>query len=326
MSSRISVIVPVYNAEKYVGICLDSILAQSYIDFEVLCFNDGSSDGSLKVLKEYEKKDKRIRVFDQKNMGVAKTRNKGIKMAKGEYIIFVDNDDTVARDYLAKMLEAIERGNADLAIGGFSRVNAKDRDKVLYSEKLKDTYYARYVILTPWARMFRKEFLVKNRIEYLSYGIGEDVYFSMVLYDYEPRIVVTPYIGYFQSYNLVSVSNTKQKGLKKELDCRVLLDKIKQDCTRQGKDYLNFFFHKYIIWYLLFSGRYATSREFMEEYRRLFAWEKENIKGKILSPLNRKFNGELMKTRLIIMMFNIIRRMGLVGLFAKVYCRGKVPE
>lgn len=319
----ISVIIPVYNAEKYVGKCLDSVLAQNYKNFEILCFNDGSPDSSLRILREYEKKDGRIKVIDQENMGVAKTRNKGIKMARGKYLVFVDNDDTVAKDYLEKMLELIEADEADLVIGGFSRVDERDRSRVLYSEKLKNTYYARYVILTPWARMIKRDFLIKNKVEYFSYGIGEDVYFNMVLYDCDPRVVITKYIGYFQSYNPVSVSNTKQKGLNKKLDCRVLLDKVKHDCTRQDNDYLNFFFHKYIIWYLLFSGRHATTKEYMAEYKRLFAWEEKNVKERIMSSFDRRVSGELAKTRVIIWIFDSLRKMGLMALFAKVYCRGR---
>ena len=112
---KISIIVPVYNAEKYIGTCIDSILKQTYQNFELLLINDGSSDNSLEVLNQYSKKDKRIRVIDQKNIGVAKTRNKGIQLARGEYIAFIDNDDYIDEDYLEQFMNVCN--NQDIVIG-----------------------------------------------------------------------------------------------------------------------------------------------------------------------------------------------------------------
>ena len=97
---KISVIVPVYNQEKYIGRCIDSVLNQTMTDFELILINDGSKDKSLDILRNYEKKDKRIKIIDQKNMGVAKTRNKGIEIASGEFIVLVDNDDYLDNTYL----------------------------------------------------------------------------------------------------------------------------------------------------------------------------------------------------------------------------------
>lgn len=89
----ISVIVPVYNAEKYLKTCLDSLISQTYTNFEVLCVDDGSTDHSLNILRFYEKKDNRIKVFTQKNAGPAAARNKALQYATGDYISFVDADD-----------------------------------------------------------------------------------------------------------------------------------------------------------------------------------------------------------------------------------------
>lgn len=89
----ISVIVPVYNAEKYLKTCLDSLISQTYTNFEVLCVDDGSTDHSLDILRFYEKKDNRIKVFIQENAGPAAARNKALQYASGNYISFVDADD-----------------------------------------------------------------------------------------------------------------------------------------------------------------------------------------------------------------------------------------
>ena len=92
---KISVIVPVYNVEQYLRICLDSILAQTFQDFEIICINDGSTDNSLKILEEYKQLDDRLVILTQTQSGAAIARNNGIKQAKGEYIQFLDSDDYV---------------------------------------------------------------------------------------------------------------------------------------------------------------------------------------------------------------------------------------
>lgn len=94
-SELISIIVPIYNVDAYIGRCLDSLLAQSYANIEIICVDDGSTDNSLQVLKQYEQKDSRVRVFHQENAGVSAARNRGIMMAQGEYLSFIDADDWV---------------------------------------------------------------------------------------------------------------------------------------------------------------------------------------------------------------------------------------
>ena len=91
----ISVIVPVYNVENYLGKCLDSLINQTYKDIEIICINDGSTDNSLNILREYEQMDSRIIIIDQKNGGLSNARNIGLKEAAGEYIMFVDSDDWI---------------------------------------------------------------------------------------------------------------------------------------------------------------------------------------------------------------------------------------
>lgn len=93
---QISVIVPAYNTAKYIAACLDSILAQTFTDFEIICINDGSTDNSLEIFNQYAKRDKRIKVIDQKNMGIVYARNNAIASARGEYIYPLDSDDMIA--------------------------------------------------------------------------------------------------------------------------------------------------------------------------------------------------------------------------------------
>lgn len=129
----ISVIIPVYNTGKcgYLERCLDSILSNSYTNLEVICINDGSTDNSIDILRNYEIKDKRVVVIDQENGGVSKARNAGIDVAKGNYIAFIDSDDWIHRDYFLRLITAAKKDNADLVICDYLEVeNYVDDHKI----------------------------------------------------------------------------------------------------------------------------------------------------------------------------------------------------
>ena len=114
MNSKVSIIVPVYNAEKYLEKCLDSIINQTYKNLEILCVNDGSTDNSLSILTKYTKKDKRIIIETIPNSGVSKARNIAISKATGNYIMFVDSDDYVELSMVEKMIQSLEKNKADV--------------------------------------------------------------------------------------------------------------------------------------------------------------------------------------------------------------------
>ena len=119
----VSVIIPVYNAQEGIKQCIDSLLNQSFTDFEIILINDGSTDNSLEVIKKYAADNDFIRVIDKENEGVAKTRNKGIQLANGKYIVFIDNDDFVDSDYLERFYNEIDQEQLDIVLGGYKRVN-----------------------------------------------------------------------------------------------------------------------------------------------------------------------------------------------------------
>lgn len=112
---RISVIIPVYNVEKYLGKCLSSLMEQTFRDFEIIAVNDGSTDGSLEILRRFESNYENLTVLDQENGGVSSARNLALQHAKGEYLCFVDSDDFVAPTYLQRLYELCTENNADIA-------------------------------------------------------------------------------------------------------------------------------------------------------------------------------------------------------------------
>ena len=115
---KVSIIVPVYNVEKYLSKCLESLINQTLKDIEIICVNDGSTDNSLSILKEYANKDSRIKIIDKQNEGVSVARNTGIEVATGEYLIFVDSDDYLVENACEKALNTIEHNNSDICIFG----------------------------------------------------------------------------------------------------------------------------------------------------------------------------------------------------------------
>ena len=121
INPKISVIVPVYNTAQYLPRCLDSILNQDFEAYEVICLNDGSSDNSIEILREYENKSSKIKVINQANSGVATTRNTALKHAKGEYLAFLDSDDFVRENYLSRLYDAAIDTRSDIVICNFYR-------------------------------------------------------------------------------------------------------------------------------------------------------------------------------------------------------------
>lgn len=137
MKDLISVVVPVYNKEEYVKKCIDSILAQTYSNLEVLLINDGSTDGSGAILDEYALKDKRVRVIHKENGGLSNTRNRGIKEAKGKYIGFIDADDYIEKDMYANLIKAYQE-YPDITFAQIMSQNVLEMGKV-FSEPLKNS-------------------------------------------------------------------------------------------------------------------------------------------------------------------------------------------
>lgn len=124
----ISIIVPVYNAEKYLRRCIDSVLAQTYTNFELLLINDGSKDKSGKICDEYASRDSRIRVFHKENAGVSRARNLGLDNAKGEWLTFIDSDDWVREDFLQKRLDLALKEGSDVAYCDFEYIYTRHNE------------------------------------------------------------------------------------------------------------------------------------------------------------------------------------------------------
>lgn len=184
---KVSIIVPVYNVEKYLSKCLESLINQTLKDIEVICVNDGSTDNSLSILKEYANKDSRIKIIDKQNEGVSVARNTGIEVATGQYLMFVDSDDYLVENACEKALNTIEHNESDICI--FGHYDLVDGNKIISHKtndliKIKDlnvkenlVEYSIYI----WDKIYRTEFIKSNQIKFpLGLKTAEDVIFCLL--------------------------------------------------------------------------------------------------------------------------------------------------
>ena len=136
MEDLITIIVPIYNVEKYLRECIESICRQTYRNIEIILINDGSNDNSAKICDEYKEKDSRIKVIHKENGGVSSARNKGLEIAKGAYITFVDGDDYIDEKYCEKLLKNLKENNVECILCGFNRIYEKTAEVVTKGENL----------------------------------------------------------------------------------------------------------------------------------------------------------------------------------------------
>lgn len=183
----ISVIVPVYNAQKYLPMCLNSILAQTFKDFEVICVDDGSTDNSLTVLQEYAAKDKRIKVIHQENQGVSVARNYGMQKATGNYIYFMDSDDFICSQWFERAVEIINAYHPDCLMCDYREVTNYevplcDFEKTV-AQKLENPlaiFMQKHSSIYPnlWTKIYKAETIGKQRFdENMIYS--EDLWFNL---------------------------------------------------------------------------------------------------------------------------------------------------
>lgn len=230
--AQISVIVPVYNTEKYLHRCIDSILAQTYTDFELLLINDGSTDESGEICDEYAKKDSRIVVIHKVNEGVSIARNTGIKRSSSKYMTFIDSDDYISTNYLLNLIEIHEKLNAELTISSFVKRNQGidkphyiDHNGVVDVENLA-TILNNNIITVPFAKIFNSDIIKTNCIIF-PHGIsrGEDTIFVLEYLLHIDKIVVLP------EYNYVYITTenslmTKLNSVSSEFSCYNILNNL----------------------------------------------------------------------------------------------------
>lgn len=245
----ISVIVPIYNVEKYLKRCVDSILSQTYKNLEILLIDDGSPDACGMICDQYAKKDFRIKVIHKKNGGLSDARNAGLEMASGDYITCIDSDDWISNYYVSNLYKAIVKDDADVSISGFVCAyedKMEQLNKVLTVDTL-ETYkclsshdciermlYQNEVEVSAWGKLYKKHI-----IQDLRYPVGklyEDIPVTYECMKQSKKVAVVNNIDYFYFQRKNSIQN--EKFSLRKLDgikhCREMMENVKQDYPDLG--------------------------------------------------------------------------------------------
>lgn len=217
--NKISIIIPVYNAEKYIEKCILSLIIQTYKEIEIILINDGSTDNSLKICKKFEQIDDRIKVYSKDNGGVSSARNLGISKANGKYICFVDSDDIVDVDFCEILITNLENSNSDLSCCGYKIIKNNKEEKI--NKKVKKVKYvieSKYMELLKnykgflCNKLYKKEIIDKNNLKLNeSISMCEDLLFNFQYLDKCRKIVCSNE----KKYNYIINNSGLSRGLSK---------------------------------------------------------------------------------------------------------------
>ncbi len=222
---KISVIIPAYNCKEYLEECINSLLAQSFTDYELLLIDDGSTDGTAELCEQIALKGSHIRVFHKENGGAASARNLGLDNARGEYVSFIDSDDTVYPEFLEKLLKALDTG-AELAMCDY--IKHTKTSSFIFSNPIRAGYYSKEDIknelfgclimfdnlefpptISNWVCLFKRELIKRTALRYPEVRLCEDSYFgSVALYNANGFVYLKGEALYNYRFNPTSVTNS----------------------------------------------------------------------------------------------------------------------
>lgn len=219
---KVSVVMPVYNAEEYLRQCLDSVVDQTLKEIEIICVDDGSTDSSLDILREYQEKDSRIQVFHQENKFAGCARNLGLSHASGKYVIFWDSDDFFDLEALEKLYQKCEEDQAEIGICGAEKydneiqlsypageylVKSRVPEIMPFCKEQMGRYLFNFCSNVPWNKLFLRSFIQENKLEFQPLRQANDVYFSMMALFLAKRMTVVPEnLIYYRFFNASSLT------------------------------------------------------------------------------------------------------------------------
>lgn len=270
--TKLSIIVPVYNVEKYLPKCLESLIKQTLKDIEIICVNDGSMDNSLTILKEFASKDSRIRIIDNQHQGVAKTRNTGIEQSTGEYIGFVDSDDYIDIDFFEKLYNSATKSNSEIAIASilkhknfFNIYNAKytkEEIAITIQDKIKLCEDKKHFFFYAWNKIYHSGFIKENNIKFSEGQIYEDVMFAIKALYYSNKIISVYGTKYHYIEHENSLTKYKDKTGEKEHDLIKAYSELQEFCNSKNieiPERLNYYTKENFGFILnLYKGKYQS--------------------------------------------------------------------
>lgn len=286
----VSVIIPVWNTEKYLRRCLTSLTKQSKKDIEIVCVNDGSPDNSLEIINEFARKDKRIKVVDQKNKGVATARNVGLKNATGKYIMWCDSDDEFALDMCKKMFDAIEKHKVDIVACSMnvisdnvdSKLGADVEEYVRLKFSGKQTIDWNLIVHTDVSlpsKIMKKSLIDKYDIHFPAGLHFEDAFFFDQYFTVSKNIYYLDEKLYTYHRNNDSIMSRSFKKTNVSLDYIQIIPRTYEYLKKNKllEKYNDFFWHRFIQYYAFsYDNAPAGKKLFVYNWGKAFIHEHES--------------------------------------------------
>ena len=271
---KVSIIVPFYNVEKYIERCLNSILEQTYQDLEIICVDDYGTDKSIEIAERIASQHPEVIriVTNGKNNGLGAARDLGMKYASGEYIMFIDSDDYIAKDYVEKYISVIKNTGMqyDLVAGGYIREENGIQKAHLLSQKESELW----LFCSACCRLYRREFLEENHLDFRGIRRYEDEPFCYRLLLARPKFHILSYVGYY--YVLNEQSLTQSKNIDRTQAFLTYADMIRKvleefgkrdDLTSSEKELLAYSIRSRLIASLLYNARGCGIRRMGQLYK-----------------------------------------------------------
>jgi len=268
---KYSIVVPIYNGEKTINRCIDSLLNQTYKNIEIILVNDGSKDKSLDIMNKYKKKNDNVIVIDKENGGVGSARNTGLDNATGDYVTFVDADDALEKDAISYIDKIITK-DEDMVYSGLKRLSENDA-KILYELKPKNCVWSEFKYTSTQFKIYKRTYLNKNKIRYSGFKINEDTFFVLSSASKSNNILIdsaTKYLNYVNSNSVTANLSTKK------YDVLELLKEINKnvDFSKYPIKYVRFFYIKTIVQNIIMQLKARRYKELVNLYNENKKWYK----------------------------------------------------
>lgn len=272
--NKVSIIVPVYNTEKYLEKCIDSLVQQSYENLEIILVNDGSTDKSLLICKAFERKDDRIKVLNKQNSGVELARKSGYQKATGEFIMYVDSDDYLPLNAVKILLDSVLEENADIIIGNITRIIGNRGfikkvykcipECIISQKEMMDQYYISFfgVNILPvnmCGNLYRKSFLESVKIKSTGLTHGEDLCYNIQIFPYASKTVVLEKNVYFYRWGGMTSNMNKTLFDDARKAYRLKSEMLNKFEVKRGEYFIavelkNFFNYIFGVFYYLYQN------------------------------------------------------------------------
>ena len=285
----VSIIVPVYNVEHYIEQCVNSLQNQEHFNIEIILVDDGSKDGSGAILDQLAEQDNRIRVIHKENGGVSSARNAGLDVAQGEYILFVDGDDYVDREYVSYFLRLVMDNHCDIAMNATNytyktiETAAVSTDKVISALQAMEYIYTGKIFVAVWNKIYKRSFLEKYKIRFdTDYWYGEGMLFNIACLQYVEQVVLGDRNVYHQIYNPGSAM--RSFNLKSNYCGMRSMEKQKELWKKKNRTVEDAWHYHYRCFYsVILCGLIKTGQ--VKEYRNVFKKCVKELHKNVFLPL-----------------------------------------